>query len=84
VQIKRHDRSHRVMLADGSEWRIWPGDTIYTLGWQSATEIDIVKVEHDVCSHALVNRTDGSRVRVISASINWPVKAVRRTLAESH
>jgi hypothetical protein len=42
-----------------------------------------VKVEHDVCSHALVNRTDGSRVRVISASINWPVKAVRRTLAES-
>jgi hypothetical protein len=51
------------------------------LGWLPATEIDIVKVEHDVCSHALINRADGSRVRVISASINWPVKAVRRTLA---
>jgi hypothetical protein len=84
VQIKRHDRSHTVMLADGSEWRIWPGDTTYTLAWLPETEIDVLKVEHDVCSHALVNRADGSRVRVISASINWPVKAVRRTLAESH
>ena len=82
MQIKRHDRSHTVMQADGSEWRIWPGDTTHTLAWRSATEIDVVKVEHDVCSHALVNRTDGSRVRVISAKINWPVKAVRRTLAE--
>jgi hypothetical protein len=83
VQIKRHDRSHTVMLADGSEWRIWPGDTTYALGWLPATEIDIVRVEHSVCSHALVSRTDGSRVRVISAHINWPVKEVRRTLAES-
>jgi hypothetical protein len=83
MQIKRHDRSHTVMLADGSEWRIWPGDTSYTLAWLPATEIDIVTVEHKVCSHALVNRADGSRVRVISANINWPVKAVRRTLAES-
>jgi hypothetical protein len=83
MQIKRHDRSHTVMLADGSEWRIWPGDTSHTLAWLPATEIDIVKVEHKVCSHALVNRADGSRVRVISANINWPVKAVRRTLAES-
>ena len=83
MHINQHDRSHTVMLADGSEWRIWPGDTTYTLGWLPATEIDIIKVEHNVCSHALVNRADGSRVRVISASINWPVKAVRRTLAAS-
>jgi hypothetical protein len=83
VQIKQHDRSHMVKLVDGSEWRIWPGDTTNTLGWKPATEIDVVKVEHDVCSHALINRADGSRVRVISAEINWPVKAVRRTLAET-
>ena len=82
MQIKRHDRSHTVMLADGSEWRIWPGDTTNTLGWQPTTEIDVVKVDHGVCSHALINRSDGSRVRVISASIKWPVKEVRRTLAE--
>ena len=83
MQIKRHDRSHTVLLADGSEWRIWPGDTPNTLGWLPTTELDIVKVEHKVCSHALVNRADGSRVRVISASTNWPARAVRRALAGS-
>jgi hypothetical protein len=83
MQIKRHDRSHRVMLADGSEWRIWPGDTPYTLGWLPTTELDIVRVEHKVCSHALINRADGSRVRVISASTNWPARAVRQALAGS-
>ena len=50
---------------------------------EPATEIDIIKVEHKVCSHALVNRADGSQVRVISANISWPIKEVRRTLAES-
>ena len=83
MHIKRHDRSHTVMLADGSEWRIWPGDTPQTLGWLPTTEIDVAKVEHKVCSHALVNRADGSRVRVISASTNWPARAVRRALAGS-
>ena len=80
--IKRHDRSHLVMLADASEWRIWPGDISHTLRWLPTTEIDVVKVEHTVCSHALVNRADGSRVRVISATMNWPVRVVRRALAE--
>jgi len=70
------------MLADASEWRIWPGDIPHTLRWLPTTEIDVVKVEHTVCSHALVNRADESRVRVISANINWPVGAVRRALAE--
>ena len=83
MQIKRHDRSHTVILADGSEWRIWPGDTPHTLGWLPTTELDIVTVEHKVCSHALINRADGSRVRVISASTNWPARAVRRALAGS-
>jgi hypothetical protein len=81
MQIMRHDRSHIVTLADGSEWRIWPGDTPYTLQWLPTTEIDLVTVEHKVCSHALINRADGSRVRVISASRSWPVGEVRRTLA---
>jgi len=83
VRIKRHDRSHTVMLADGSEWRIWPGDTPHTLGWLPTTEIEVVRVEHKVCSHALINRADGSRVRVISASANWPARAVRQALAGS-
>jgi hypothetical protein len=81
MQIKRHDRSHMVVLSDGSEWRIWPGDTPQTLQWLPSTEIDVVEIKHAICSHALVDRTDGARVRVISASANWPVRAVRRSLA---
>jgi len=83
MQIKRHDRSHIVTLSDGSEWRIWPGDTPHTLQWLPTTELDVVRVQHNVCSHALVNRTDGSQVRVISADRNWPARAVRRALAGS-
>jgi len=32
--------------------------------------------------YALVDRADGSRVRVISASAQWPVRAVRRSLSD--
>jgi hypothetical protein len=81
MQIMRHDRSHTVVLSDGSEWRIWPGDTPQTLQWLPSTEIDVVKIEHAICSHALVDRRDGARVRVISASEKWPAQAVRRSLA---
>jgi hypothetical protein len=80
MRIKQHDRSHIVELNDGSAWRIWPGDTPKTLQWQSTTEIDVVGIEDAICSHALINRSDGSRVRVIDASANWPVEAVRRSL----
>ena len=39
-------------------------------------------IEHEICTHALVERTDGSRVRVISASAQWPVQAVKRSLGD--
>jgi hypothetical protein len=81
MQIKQHDRSHLVVLSDGSAWRIWPRDTPNTLQWLPTTEIDVVEVKHAICSHALVSRADGSQVRVINASANWPVRAVRRALA---
>jgi hypothetical protein len=80
MQIKQHDRSHIVELSDGSAWRIWPGDTANTLQWQPTTEIDVVDIKDEICSHALVDRSDGSRVRVIRASADWPVQAVRRSL----
>jgi hypothetical protein len=80
MRIKQHDRSHIVELNDGSAWRIWPGDTPNTLQWQSTTEIDVVHIEDEICSHALVNRSDGSRVRVIDVGAHWPVDAVRRSL----
>ena len=43
--------------------------------------LDVIFAERS--DDALVNRTDGSRVRVISASTNWPARAVRRALAGS-
>jgi hypothetical protein len=82
MRIKRHDRSHIVELSDGSAWRIWPGDAPKTLEWLSATEIEVADSDDEICSHALVNRSDGSRVRVIRASADWPVQAVRRSLGK--
>jgi hypothetical protein len=83
MRIKRHDRSHIVELSDGSSWRIWPGDAPKTLEWLPTTEIEVEDLEDaDICSHALINRSDGSRVRVIKASEEWPVQAVKRSLGE--
>ena len=80
MQIKKHDRSHMVELRDGSAWRIWPGDIPTTLQWLPTTEIDVADIEDEICSHALVDRSNGSRVRVIRASVVWPAAAVRRCL----
>ena len=82
MQIKKHDRSHMVDLRDGSAWRIWPGDVPKTLQWLPTTEIDVADIEDEICSHALVDRSSGSRVRVISASSKWPATAVRRCLRQ--
>jgi len=80
MQITRHDRSDIVELNDGSAWRIWPADATDTLNWLSTTKIDVADVDDEICSHALVNRSDGSRVRVIPASEGWPIDDVCRVL----
>jgi hypothetical protein len=82
MQIKQHDKSHIVQLSDGSTWRIWPGDVSKTLQWSPATELEVAEIEDDICSHALVTHSDGSRVRVIRADKEWPVDGVRRALRE--
>jgi hypothetical protein len=71
-----------VELGDGSAWRIWPGDVPKTLQWRPTTEIDVTDIEHEICSHALVDRSNGTWVRVIRASAYWPGAAVRRSLRE--
>ena len=78
--IRKHDKSYIVKLADGSEWRIWPGDIALTLQWLPTADIVLVEIDDEFCTHALVNRTDGSRVRAIEASKEWPVAEVRRSL----
>jgi hypothetical protein len=82
MRIKQHDRSHIVELSDGSTWRIWPGDVSKTLQWLPTTELDVAEIEDDICSHALVTHSDGSHVRVIRASEDWPADVVRHALRQ--
>ena len=62
MRITRHNKSDVVELSDGSTWRIWPGDAVTTLQWLPTTEIDVADIEDEFCSHALIDRSDGSRV----------------------
>jgi hypothetical protein len=82
VLIKKHDKSYIVKLEDGSSWRIWPGDIALTLQWSPTTVLQVSAIDDEFCSHALVNQTDGSRVRVIKASEDWSVQQVRQSLKE--
>jgi hypothetical protein len=80
MQIEKHDKSYIVKLEDGSSWRIWPGDIALTLGWSSTTVLEVSQIDDEFCSHALVDKIDGSRVRVIEASKAWPAQQVRQSL----
>jgi hypothetical protein len=60
---------------------IWPGDVALTLNWLPTTDLLISEIGDEFCSHALINQTDGSRVRVIEASEDSPVD-VRRSMKE--
>ena len=81
--IKQHDKSRIVELEDGSLWRIWPGDLALTLNWLPTTDLRVSdlrvsEISDEFCSHALIDQADGSRVRVIKASKDWPVEQVQR------
>ena len=80
--IQKHDESHIVELEDGSRWRIWPDDTVATLQWLATTELRVSAISDEFCSHTLIDQKDGSRVRVIDASTDWPVAQVRQSLKE--
>jgi hypothetical protein len=79
--IKRHDTSDVVELSDGSTWRIWPADVAATLGWLPTTRLEVVAVEHVLCSHALVSRADGVKVKAKDGRDPWPAHPVRQALA---
>jgi hypothetical protein len=80
MRIANHDKSHIVELEDGSRWRIWPGDVAATLQSMPTTDLQLVVIEDECCSHALVSQTDGTRVRVIAAEADWTAEAVRQHL----
>jgi hypothetical protein len=82
MQIKKHDKSYIVELDDESRWRIWPGDLAATLDWLPTTELRVLTIDDEFCSHALVDQADGSRVGVIKADADWPAEQVRRFLKQ--
>ena len=71
-------RTDRMTVA----WRIWPGDIALTLNWLPTTDLLVSEIDDEFCSHALIDQTGGSRVRVIEASEDWPVEHVRRSMKE--
>ena len=65
MRIKKRDKSHVVELDDGSAWRIWPADIAAVLQWTPSSRIGVSEIDDPYCTHALVDRTSGTRDRVI-------------------
>ncbi len=80
MQIEKHDQCYIVKLEDGSRWRIWPGDIALTLRWLPTTVLQVSAIDDEFCSHALIDITDGSRVRVIKANETWPVQKIQKSM----
>jgi hypothetical protein len=80
MKIHAHAESHVVGLDDGSQWRIFPGDLDVTLNWKPETDLKVVLIDDEISTHALINTTDNSRVRVLPVHENWPVGQVRSML----
>jgi hypothetical protein len=81
MRITKHDKSYIVELSDGSAWRVWPADMAETLQWLPTTEIDVIEIDDETCSHALFNKSNGSKVRVIKANRQWSVDDVQQPLS---
>jgi len=82
MKIHKHSESHLVELADGSRWRIFPGDLDVTLNWQPDAELKVVRIADEISSHALISSSDNSRVRVLPEGEDWPLKHVRGMLGQ--
>ena len=81
MKIKTHSESHIVELDDGSRWQIFPGDLDVTLGWQPETDLDLVRTNEEIGTHALVSG-DGGRVRVLPEGAAWPERQTRAVLRD--
>jgi hypothetical protein len=79
MRITKHEKSYIVELSDRHAWRIWPAGMADTLQWLPTTDIGVRKIEDETCSHALINGSDGSHVRVIRANQKWEAQKIWRS-----
>jgi hypothetical protein len=80
MRIKNHAKSYIVELEDDSAWRIWPCDLLTTLHWAPATQFEVSEIDDDHCTHALIDRTTGARVRVIEATATFAPEQIEASL----
>jgi hypothetical protein len=75
-------RSHIVDLEDGSQWQIYPADLDLTLGWLPTTELDVLERADEISSHELIDRAEGTRVRVLPVGRKWDIREVKDILKD--
>jgi hypothetical protein len=80
--ITKHDECCIVELSYSSAWRIWSADMVDTLRWLPTTKIKVTKIDDRARSHVLINRSDGSQVRVIRANTKWSVDEIEQSLVQ--
>ena len=80
MRIKNHAKSYIVELEDNSAWRIWPCDLLTSLHWKPTTLIEVSEIDDDYCTHALIDRTTGTRVRVIEAAAAFDPEQIEASL----
>jgi len=80
MRIKKHEKSYIVELEDDSAWRIWPCDLLTSLNWKPTTLFEISEIDDDYCTHALIDRTTGTRVRVIEAAAAFAPEQIEASL----
>jgi hypothetical protein len=83
MKIRSHSESHLVELDDGSRWQIFPGDLDVTLGREPDTDLRVIRIKGELCSHALVCVNNNGRVRVLPGGKPWPVGEVKKILKDS-
>ena len=80
MRIKKRETSYIVELEDGSTWRIWPCDLLTSLHWMPTTRFEVSEIDDDHCTHALIDRTTGSRVQVIEAAAAFAPEQIKASL----
>lgn len=80
MKIRSHSESHVVELEDGSRWQIFPGDVDATLDWRPETDLTLVPVNNEICSHMLVS--ESGRVGVMRVGEQWPASEVKSALRD--